>query len=190
MRTRARRLVVALVVLLLATGGGLLARHLWNQKRADLARRAFDLLPNVAQRIRDFHRVKVDNGRKVWEVSAKEAQYHEDEGMVVVTEPVVSFFLEDGRVVALRGNEGKVYLGGRDLQLVELVGGIEVELGDYAVRAEYASYDRRTDVVIAPGKVEISGDTFDMRGQQMEVTVGSQRLILSGGVETTLRPRG
>lgn len=190
MRTRARRFVVALVVLLLATGGGLLARHLWKQKKSDLARQALDLLPNVAQRIRDFHRVKVDNGRKVWEVSAKEARYHEDEEMVVVTEPMVSFFLEDGRVVALRGNEGKVYLGGRDLQLVELVGEIEVELGDYAVRAEYASYDRRTDVVIAPGKVEISGDTFDMRGQQMEVTVGSQRLILSGGVETTLRPRG
>lgn len=189
MRTRARRLVVALVVLLLATGGWLLARHLWSQKKADLARQALDLLPNVAQRIRDFHRVKVDNGRKVWEVSAKEAQYHEDEEMVVVTEPMVSFFLDDGRVVALRGNEGKIYLGGRDLQLVELSGGIEVQLGDYGLRAEYASYDRRTDLIVAPGEVEISGDTFDVRGQQMEVTVGSQRLVLSGGVETTLRPR-
>jgi LPS export ABC transporter protein LptC len=190
MRTRVRRLVVALVVLLLATGGGLLARHLWNQKKGDLALQALDLLPNVAQRIRDFHRVKVDNGRKVWEVSAKEAQYHEDEEMVVVKEPMVSFFLEDGRVVALRGNEGKVYLlGGRDLQLVELAGEIEVELGDYAVRAEYASYDRSSDVVVAPGKVEISGETFDLQGQHMEVVVGSQRLTLSGGVETTLRPR-
>lgn len=189
MRTRARRLVVALVVLLLTTGGGLLARHLWNQRKGDLARQALDLLPHVAQRIRDFHRVKVDNGRKVWEVSAKEAQYYDDEEMVVVKEPMVSFFLEDGRVVALRGKEGKVFLGGRDLQLVELTGDIDVQLGDYALRAQYASYDRRTDAIVAPGKVEINGDTFDVRGEQMEISVGSQRLKLSGGVETTLRPR-
>jgi LPS export ABC transporter protein LptC len=189
MRTRARGLVVALVVLLLATGGGLLARHLWNQRQGDLARQVLDLLPNVAQRIRDFHRVKVDNGRKVWEVSATEAQYYEDEEMVVVKQPMVSFFLDDGRVIALRGNEGKVYLGGRDLQLVELIGDIHVQLGDYALRADHASYDRRSDVILAPGKVEISGDTFDVRGEQMEVGVGSQRLKLSGGVETTLRPR-
>lgn len=189
MRTRARALVVALVVLLLATGGGLLARHLWKQRKGDLARQALDLLPNVAQRIRDFHRVKVDNGRKVWEVAATEARYYEDEGMVVVKEPMVSFFLKDGRTVALRGDEGKVYLGGRDLQLVELVGDIHVQLGDYSLRAEYASYDRRNDMIVAPGKVEISGDTFDARGEQMEVSIDSQRLKLSGGVETTLRPR-
>jgi LPS export ABC transporter protein LptC len=188
MRTRARRLVVALILLLLATGGGLLARHLAAQKKSDLARQALDLLPNVAQRIRDFHRVKVDNGRKVWEVAAKEAQYHEDDEMVVVKEPMVSFFLEDGRVVALRGKEGKVYLGGRDLQLVELAGEIDVQLGDYALKADYASYDRSRDVISSPGEVDISGDTFDLRGQQMEVAVGSQRLKLSGGVETTLHP--
>lgn len=189
MRTRARRLVVALIIILLATGGGLLGRHLWNQRRGDLARQALDLLPHVAQRIRDFHRVKVDNGRKVWEVSAKEAQYYEDDEMVVVTQPTVSFFLEDGRVVALRGNEGKIYLGGRDLQLVELAGDIDVQLGDYALHAEHATYDRRSDAIVAPGKVEISSDTFDVRGEQMEVSIGSQRLKLSGGVETTLRPR-
>jgi len=42
------------------------------------------VLPNVAQRIQNFHRVKVDNGRKVWEVSAREAQYLENEEVVVV----------------------------------------------------------------------------------------------------------
>jgi LPS export ABC transporter protein LptC len=109
--------------------------------------------------------------------------------MVVVTQPTVSFFLEDGRVVALRGNEGKIYLGGRDLQLVELAGDIDVQLGDYALHAEHATYDRRSDAIVAPGKVEISSDTFDVHGEQMEVSIGSQRLKLSGGVETTLRPR-
>jgi len=182
-------LVVALIILVLATGGGLVARHLWNQRKGDLARQALDLLPEVAQRIRDFHRVKVDNGRKVWEVSASEAQYYEDEEMVVVKEPTVSFYLEDGRVVALRGNEGKVYLGGRDLQSVEMIGDIDVQLGEYALRAEKATYDRRSDAIVAPGEVEISGDSFDVRGEQMEVSVGSQTLKLSGGVETTLRPR-
>jgi LPS export ABC transporter protein LptC len=188
MRKRARRLILVLIVLLLASGGWLLGRVLWERRADDLAQQAFDLLPQVAQRIRDFHRVKVDDGRKVWEVAAREAQYFEEDQLVVVKEPLVSFYAKDGRVVGLRGDEGKVKLGNRDLQQVELSGGIEVDLGEVALSADYARYEREPGVILAPGAVHIRSDDFDLRGRGMRIDVDSQRLTLDEQVETTLWP--
>src|SRR5260221_6922111 len=107
MRTRLRWLVVAVLVVVLATGAWLLRRGVVARRHADQTRTILEVLPNVAQRIQNFHRVKVENGRKVWEVSAREAQYLESEEVVVVDAPVVEVFLKDGRTVALRGAGGE-----------------------------------------------------------------------------------
>jgi LPS export ABC transporter protein LptC len=179
---------LVVVVLLLAGGAWLLGSVMWERRKADLAQQALDLLPQVAQRIRDFHRVKVDDGRKVWEVAAREAQYFQEEELVVVKEPLVSFYAKDGRVVALRGEEGRVTLGKRDLQRVELSGGIEVDLGDYALSAEYARYERDPGVILAPGDVRIRSGDLDLHGRGMRIDVESQSLTLDEKVETTLWP--
>ncbi len=189
MKVRLRNVVVALIVVLLSVGAGLLARELWIRRQGELGRQALDLLPSVAQRIQDFHRVRIDDGRKMWEVSAREAQYFDEEEFVVVREPMVSVFLEDGRVIALRGNEGKVFLGGRDLERVELTGDIDVRLGEYLLQTEFVKYEVEGDLIVAPGRVQIAGDVFDILGGRMEVEVKSQRLTVSREVEMTLWPR-
>ena len=188
MTTRVRRLVVAAIVVLLLVGAGLLARSLWKQRQVGLQQRALDLLPYVAQRIKNFHRVKVVDGRKVWEVAAREARYFDETEMVVVQEPVVSVFLADGRVVSLRGSEGTVYLGGRDLKGVKLAGNIDVQFGDYALHTESVHYEADRGVIIVPGRVQISGAVFDIQGEQMEVEVSSQRFTVSRDVQMMLWP--
>jgi len=189
MRTRLRWLVAALLVAVLAAGGWLLQRDFSARRRADETRKIVDLLPNVAQRIQNFHRVKIDKGRKVWEVSAREAQYLEGEQMVVVDAPVVDIFLEDGRSVSLRGSGGKVFLHERELQRVDLSGAIEVQLGEYALHTDTAQYEAERGVIIAPGDVRITGADFELVGQHMEVDVAAQQLVLSQSVQTTLWPR-
>src|SRR6476660_5761496 len=169
MRTRLRWLVVALLVLVLAAGAWLLKGDIEARRRADQARPIIDALPNVAQRIQDFHRVKIDNGRKVWEVSAREAQYLESEQTVVVDAPLVEIFLADGRSVSLRGTGGKVFLHERELQRVDLSGSIEVQLGDYALHTDTAHYEADRGVIVAPGDVRITGADFELVGQHMEV---------------------
>lgn len=166
----------------------MLARSFRAQRQSDLEQQGADLLPEVAQRIVDFRRVKVDDGRKMWEVAAKEARYFDEQELVVVAEPSVTVFLKDGRVLKLMGREGKVYLGHQDLRRVELRGGIHVELGQYAMEGDYASYDRDMDVIVAPGRVEISGDGVAIRGEKLELDVSTQRLKLSQGVEMTWQP--
>src|SRR5262245_19093179 len=150
MRTRARVRLLVVGVLLLALGAGawLLARNAEARRRAAIQQAAVELLPNVAQRIQNFHRVKVDNGRKVWEVSAREAQYLDTEGLVKVEEPLVSVYLRNGRTVSLRGQGGKVYLADRELRSVELSGDIAVDLGDFKFFTEVARYDAEQDRIV------------------------------------------
>jgi LPS export ABC transporter protein LptC len=189
MRRRLRWLAAALLVLVLAAGAWLLQRDFAARRRAEQTRPIVDVLPNVAQRIQNFHRVKIDNGRKVWEVSAREAQYLESEEVVVVDAPVLQVFLQDGRTVGLRGDGGKVFLKQRELQRVELQGDIDVQLDEYALHTETAQYEADRGVIVAPGEVRISGKGLEMHGARMEIDVAAQRLELSDRVQTTMWPR-
>jgi LPS export ABC transporter protein LptC len=188
MKSGFRRIVVGILVLVMSAGTVLLARDLWEQNKQDLALRALDILPDVAQRIRNFHRVKVENGRKVWEVFAREAQYFEDQGIVVVEEPRVSIFFDEGRTVAFRGGTGRVFLKGKDLARVEVSKDIEVYFGDYEMQTDFARYEVDREVIIAPGRVHISGDGFQLNGESMEVEVSTQRLRVTKDVRMKLWP--
>jgi len=189
MRARLRWLVVALLVAVLATGAWLIKGSFDARRRAEQNRIVVDMLPNVAQRIQNFHRVKVDNGRKVWEVSARDAQYLEGDQVVVVEAPRLDIFLADGRTVSLHGDAGKVFLKDRELQRVEMTGSVEAQLDTYAVYADTVQYEAEDGVIVSPGRVRITGSDFEMLGDRMKVNVADQRLMLSERVQTTLQPR-
>lgn len=188
MRKRLRQAVFGSVVLLLCTVGFLVGRSLWRQHRQDLAQKALEFIPGVSQHIRDFHRVKVQDGRKVWEVSAEDAQYFEDEKTVVVRAVVLSVFLRDGRTVGLKGDEGRIALDGRDIARVEVTGAVEVAVADYTVRTERATYDHGQRQISTPGAVEISGHALELHGDRMEVDVDAERLHLVHHVAMRLQP--
>ncbi len=190
MRRQLRRWVVALLVFVLMIGAGLLARGYWNQSKVELALDVIELLPDVAQRIQDFHRVKIDNGRKVWEVSAKEARYFEDDGVVAVQDPTVSVFFEEGRTVALRGRSGKVILQGTDVDRVEVEGDIDAQLDEYSLTTDLAYYEAGTDHIRVPGSFRVEGKQLEFDGEAMEIDLVKQRLRVTDQVRMTLWPKG
>jgi len=188
MRTNLRRIVVGMLVLVMAIGAGLVARNMWRQHRVDLALEAIELLPDVAQRIQNFHRAKIDGDRKVWEVSAKEARYFEDDGMVAVESPVIGVYPEEGRQISMRGRSGKVYLEDKDLERVEVEGGIEVEIDDYSLRTEFARYEADADRIVVPGTVRVESARIEFDGEEMEVDLAAERLRVSKKVRMLLWP--
>jgi LPS export ABC transporter protein LptC len=188
MRKHLRLLLVGVVVLLLGGIAFLIGNSLRVQWKQEAVQSALDLIPNVAQRLQDFHRIKTQDGRTVWEVAAREAQYLEDEDRITVTEPMVKLYLKDGRAVGLSGQQGVLLLSGRELREVDLTGGIEVQFTDYTVRTDRARYQRATDQISSPSPVEIEGRDLQLRGDRMEVDVSAQRLRLFRHVTMTLRP--
>jgi LPS export ABC transporter protein LptC len=188
MKTRLRRMLMVIVLLLLGTVAGLVGRSLWQQSKRDVVTKGLEYLPGVSQHIQDFRRVKVQDGRKVWEVAAEDAQYFDDEKVVVVRHATLQWFLKDGRVVSLKGEEGRILISGREVASVHLIKNVEVQLGDYVVRVARADYDHQRGVISAPGAVEIVGSAVQLAGNDMEVDVQAQRLMLHHEVSMHVQP--
>ncbi|HEY2388121.1 MAG TPA: LPS export ABC transporter periplasmic protein LptC [Candidatus Binatia bacterium] len=188
LRQRARwGLGLALAVLL--TGLGIqLARSQWQQHLRGIRSAQLDFLPQAAQRIQNFRRVKMEGDRKAWEVAAKEAQYFEEEQEVAVQAPEVRFYLKgDQSVVSVRGEKGTLFLSGRDMDRAELEGNIEVHFKDYVVKTDRAVYERSSDTVVSPAAVTILGNGLAINGGHMTVEMEAQRFHLDGNVQTVLK---
>ena len=187
LRKRLRWAVLALVFLMLGGVTALVARSVLLRPET-LLRHGLGTLPGVTQHIKDFRRVKVQDGRTVWEVAAKEGSFFEGDNTVVVRDAVVEWHLEDGRTVGLRGQEGKIVLDGRDVIAVELRGDIRVQLADYEVRMEEARYDHARERIDAPGRIVVRGAALELDGEGLEVDVTKQRLTILRQVSMRLQP--
>jgi LPS export ABC transporter protein LptC len=186
---RRRRLRRALLIGVLTALGGI--AYLVSSSvssRLDPVRLGAQLLPQVAQRIQNFRRVKVKDGRTVWEITADDAQYFEDENQIIVHGPRLTFYLRDGeRPCRVAATEGRLSLDGREITSVTLGGGVSVELDDLVLETADATYERDTDLITAPGAVTVRSRSLEVRGQGMEISVGPQQLRLLGHVHTTVR---
>jgi LPS export ABC transporter protein LptC len=186
-RTRLRAALLIVVGAALAGIGYLVSRDVSARRPHTLQELGADFLPQVAQRIQNFRRVKVENGRTVWEITAKDAQYFEQENEVVVIEPEMTFFLKEaGRSAHLAGAEGRITLEGREVKALTLRGRVAVLLDDLRLETDEATYDRDRDLITAPGVVTVRGRTLDVRGRRMEVDVGPQHVRLLEDVHTTV----
>ena len=187
-RRHARGALIAGVTLALGGFGFVLGRTMVARQQSSSAPSTADIPQEVSQRISDFRRVKVKDGRKVWELVAREADVKGDQSVVEVASPSVAFFAEDGRAVEIRGAKGLVHLDGSNLRKIELAGGIEVRVGDYVVRTDEAVYVQSEDSVTSPGRVRVEGSELALEGDGLVIEVSRQRLRFLRGVTTTLRP--
>lgn len=187
---RSRLRTALLIVVAVAVGGigFLVARSVGHHQLADLGE---DLLPQVAQRIQNFRRLKVKDGHAVWEITAQDAQYYESDNAMVVREPRLTVYLEDGsRQAHIAGAEGHLLLDGRELRSLTLKGAVSVTLDDLELKTEEATYDRARDLITSSVEVTVHGRQIDVRGRGMEVEVGPQVVRLLEEVHTTVRVNG
>src|SRR6266478_5852161 len=165
-RTRLRTALLIVVGAALGGIGYLVSRNVVAHRAHPLEELGRDFLPQVAQRIQNFRRIKVEHGRMMWEITARDAQFFEQENQIVVLEPRVTFFMkEEGRKAHLKGAEGRITLDGHEMKAVTLRGGVAVELDDMELETAEATYDRAKDLITSPGDVTIHGRTLDARGR-------------------------
>jgi LPS export ABC transporter protein LptC len=163
-------------------------RSVQRSRLRDVAAVVRDLVPDVTQHIREFRRVKMKDGRPVWEVEAKEARYFEAEERVLVVAPRVVVYFDDGeRRAELSGREGHLDLTDKDLDVVRLEGDVRLALDDLELTTHDATYERSRELVVAPGPVVIRGRALDVEAVGMEVELEPQRLRLLADVHTELR---
>lgn len=146
-----------------------------------------DVSPKVDQRMEDFRHAKMQDGKKVWEVAARQARFSQESGELIIDDPELSLFLDNGDMVALRCREGRVYMDGKqDVTRMELRGDIKMQIGDFFLQAQEAVYESGRNIVSASSPVQITGRGFTAEGQSYTVEVADKRVTLNDGVATTV----
>jgi LPS export ABC transporter protein LptC len=191
MSRRQVRFIVAVVVAVLLTAVGYrLTVSLWAQRIADeeIQKLTSDLSSTADQRMKNFHRFKVRDGKKVWEIAAQQAHYLKDGDEVLVDAPEFSLYQNDGGVMTLRGREARVHLSAdqQEVTQVELNGDLEVHMGDFLIKTQHAVFEDGQNTISSSGAVQISGPGLQAEGQGYMVDVTSKHLTLNADVQTIM----
>jgi LPS export ABC transporter protein LptC len=150
--------------------------------------KALDYLPESALRIKDFHRAKVENGRKIWELFGDEAHYSKEQREAVIKQPRFYYYNEDGESAETSGAEARLFLSDRELDKLQLQGGVRVSYQGFVLDSEEAVYFPAKEVIVFPSKVTLVGDGLQLEGSSMEVALQDQTVRLERNVKTKLEP--
>jgi LPS export ABC transporter protein LptC len=190
-RSRLRAGLLVVVAMALTGIGYRVWRNVAERTPRSLGELGVELIPEVAQHMQNFHRIKVKNGHMEWEIKADDAQYYQKQNEIVVRVPEVTIYTEEGVQRAwLTGKEAHLGLvdDGKEVGSMELRGDVILWLDDLELRTNTATYDRDRDLITAPGAVTITGRTMNVNADGMEVDVTPQHIRLLENVHTLLKP--
>jgi LPS export ABC transporter protein LptC len=190
MRKKRLLLLVAIIASLGAVGYKVTA-EIWANKLRDIRQnpiKLLDQLPDSALNIKDFRRAKVENGRTVWELLGEEASYDKDQRQAVIHKPRFLYYDKNGEVAEASANIAHVYLNEKELEKMQLEGGIEISYSGYLLNSQEATYLPAKEQIVMPQRTTLTGEGLELQGASMEVDLGESKVRLVRDVKTKLEP--
>jgi LPS export ABC transporter protein LptC len=138
--------------------------------------------------MKDFHRSKIEDGRKVWEIFGDEANYYKEQKEAVVKKPRFYFYDKKGQTAETTGEVARIYLNDKELEKMELQGGIQVSYQGYVLKSEEAIYVPAKDQIVLPSRTVMISDGIELEGSSMEVELQGKKVRLLRNVKTKLEP--
>lgn len=149
---------------------------------------ALDYLPESTLRIKDFHRSKIEDGRKVWELFGEEASYYKEQKEAIIKKPKFFYYDKEGEVAESQGEEARMYLNDKELERMELRGDIEVSFQGYVLKSEEANYLPAKDQIVLPSHTTVVGEGIAVEGSRMEIELEAKKIRLIQAVKTKIEP--
>jgi len=147
-----------------------------------------DALPESALHMKDFHRAKIEDGRKIWELFGDEANYYKEQKEAVIKKPRFLYYDKKGEVAETTGEEAHIYLNEKELERMELRGGIQVSFQGYVLKSEEANYLPAKDQIVLPMRTFVTGDGLELEGASMEVEMENKKIRMVRNVKTKIEP--
>ncbi len=188
---RARRSILLLAIFLSLAGVTYKVTEIMRRVQKDIKStpvKALGYLPESALRLKDFHRAKIENGRKVWDLFGEEANYFKEQKETVVKKPRFYYYDKKGNVAETIGDEALVYLNEKELERMEVHGGVQVTFQGYVLKSEEANYLPAKDQIILPSHTTVVGEGIALEGARMEVELESKKIRLVHAVKTRIEP--
>jgi len=190
MRKERFLLLVAIIVSVGAVGYKVTA-EIWANKLREIREnpiKLLDELPESALNIKDFRRAKVENGRTVWELLGEEASYDKDHRQAVIHKPRFLYYDKNGEVAEASAEIAHLYLNEKELEKMQLEGGIEISYSGYLLNSQEATYLPAKEQIMMPQRTTLTGEGLELQGATMEVDLGESKVRLLRDVKTKLEP--
>jgi LPS export ABC transporter protein LptC len=150
--------------------------------------KALDYLPESALHMKDFRRAKVENGRKVWEIVGDEANYYKEQKQAVIKNPRFYYYDKKGETAETTGETAKLFFNEKELQQMQLQGGVQVTYQGYVLKSEEAIYLPDKQQIVLPTRTTVVNDGLELEGSRMEVELEEKKVRLLQDVKTKLEP--
>jgi LPS export ABC transporter protein LptC len=150
--------------------------------------KALDYLPESSLRLKEFHRAKIEDGRKVWELFGDEASYFKEQKEALIKKPRFYYYDKKGEVAETKGNEALLYLNEKELERMELHGDVQVTFQGYILKSEQANYLPADDQIVLPTRTTVTGEGIELEGARMEVEIQDKKVRLIRAVKSRIEP--
>jgi LPS export ABC transporter protein LptC len=190
---RKRRRLILLVIIFLSLGGVgyKVAESIWAMKSREFKKnplKVLESLPESAMHMKDFRRAKIEDGRKVWELFGDEANYFKEQKEALIKKPRFLYYDKKGQTAETTGEVAHVYLNEKELEKMELQGGIQLSYQGYVLKSEQAVYLPAKQQIVFPSKTTMIGDGLQLEGSSMEVELDDKKVRLLRNVKTRIEP--
>jgi len=190
---RKRNRLILLLVIFLSLGGVAykVAESIWIMNAQEIRRnplKALGSLPESALQLKDFRRAKIEEGRKVWELFGEEANYFKEQKEAVIKKPRFYYYNKKGEAAETTGDRAHLFFGERQLEKMQLEGGIQVTYEGYVLKSEKAIYLAAEERIVLPTRATLSGNGVELEGSRMEVELEIKKVRMVQNVKTKIEP--
>ncbi len=140
--------------------------------------------------LNEFHRSEIKDGRKIWEIKAKNGQYFPEKQSAEVKDADVWLFRENGEQIFLKAPEARLGFDGTAIRDAFFPDTVHVVYNDrMTVDTSVATYIKSEDTISSEHPVTIDSDMMHVDGNRFIAHVAEKSIIISGGVKTVIKPR-
>ncbi len=139
--------------------------------------------------LKEFNRIQVKDGKKIWEVNASGARFFSDQGLTHIDEVRVDIVRQPQGLIKIKSDGARLDLDGDVMQRADLEGDIYVQVDDsLGLRAQFATFDSIGRKLLVPGRVRIYGSGYEMVGEGFEMNIDGEGFLLREKVRTKFSP--
>jgi LPS export ABC transporter protein LptC len=134
----------------------------------------------------DLELVQGSEGKELWRIRAKTAQYSLDQRIVQVLRPQLSAYVgADREEVFIKSDTGEVNQSGNTVTLRDNISG---RFGDFALTSDVFDYIGAMKKAYFKGRVIVTRPDFTVNATTVEINLETRELTAAGGVAAELVP--
>lgn len=176
--------VTVVVIFLLGLAIGLVVNQQRATRSAPAEKPVAKAEPDV--QAEDLELVQGSDGKELWRIRAKTAQYSLDQRIVQVIRPQLSAYVgADREEVFIKSDTGEVNQSGNTLTLRDNIAG---RYGDFALSSDVFDYIGAMKKAYFKGRVIITRPDFTVNATTVEINMETRELTAAGGVAAELVP--